>query len=99
MSEMIQTTSPDCPSGFVGFLLMNLIVWLLLNTIAHVIVEPHAISCDNFTEQSDIQVQLTVIESSDFTRSEVEIDNEIHDVSVMLSLGFNGARVVDVDGQ
>ena len=78
---------------------MNLIVWLLLDAIVHVIVESHSICCDNLTEQSDVQAQSTVIESFDFTRSEIEVNDVIHDVSIVLPLRFNGARIVNVDGQ
>ena len=99
MCEMIQSSLPDCPSGFVRFLLMNLIVWLLLDAIVHVSVKLHSICCDNLTEQSDIQVQSIVIESFDFTWPEVEIEDVIHDVSIVLPLRFNGARIVNVDGQ
>ena len=74
-------------------------MWTLLHAITHIPVEPHAIRCDNFTKQSDVQMQTTAVESLDFTRSKVKIDNEIHDVSIMLSLGFISARVVDVVGQ
>ena len=78
---------------------MNLIVWLLLDAIVHVSVKPHSICCDDLTKQSDIQAQSTVIESFDFTRSEIEVNDVIHDVSVMLPLRFNSTRVVNVDGQ
>ena len=99
MSEMIQPSSPDCPSGFVGFLLMNLIVWLLLDAIVHVRGKPCSICCDNPTEQGDIQAQSTAIESFDFTRSEIEVNDDIHCVCVMLPLRFNSARIVCVNGQ
>ena len=78
---------------------MNLIVWLLLDAIVHVSVKPHSICCDDLTKQSDIQAQSTVIESFDFTRSKIEVNNEIHCVCIMLPLRFNSARIVNVDGQ
>ena len=78
---------------------MNLIVWLLLDAIAHVRVKPCSICCDNLTDQSDIQAQPTVIESFDFTLSETEVNDVIHDVSIVLPLRFNRARIVNVDGQ
>ena len=65
----------------------------------HVVVKSHSICCDNLTKQSDVQVQSTVIESFDFTRSEIEVDDVIHDVSIVLPLRFNRARIVNVDGQ
>ena len=78
---------------------MNLIVRLLLDAIVHVSVKLHSICCDNLTEQSDVQMQSTAIESFDFTWSEIEVDDEIHDVSIMLSLRCNSAGIVNVDGQ
>ena len=78
---------------------MNLIVWLLLDTIVHVRSEPCPICCNDLTEQSHVQVQSTVIESFDFTRSEIEVDDVIHNVSIVLSLRFNRARIVNVDGK
>ena len=65
----------------------------------HVIVKSHSICCDNLTKQSDVQAQSTVIESFDFTRSEIEVNDVIHDVSIVLPLRFNRARIVNVDGQ
>ena len=65
----------------------------------HVIVHPHAISCDNLTKQGNIQAQSTAIESFDFTRSEILGDDEIHHMCIMLPLRFNGARIVCVNGQ
>ena len=76
---------------------MNLIVWFLSISIVHVFVESHAISCDDFTEQGDVQMQSAMVESFDFTWSEIEGNDEVHNVHVMLSLMFDGTRIVDVD--
>ena len=78
---------------------MNLVMWLLLNAIVHVLVESHSIRCNNFTKQSDIQTQATAVESFDFTWSEIECDNEVHEMHIMFSLMCDSARIVDVDGQ
>ena len=78
---------------------MNLVMCCLQDSIAHVLIKSHSICCDNLTKQSDVQAQPTVIESFDFTWSEIEIDDVIHDVSIVLPLRLDRARVVNVDGQ